>query len=99
MANYILSNKAVDDLTSIWNYTFDAWSENQADKYYDLLLQACNELGASKVSGKHYPEIDSEIFGFRIMQHIVFYRPIKKGKIEIVRILHSKMDLKIRITE
>ena len=99
MANYILSNKAVDDLSSIWNYTFDAWSEKQADKYYNLLFESCQELAGAKVSGKHYPEIDTEIFGFRIMQHIIFYRPIKKDKIEIVRILHSRMDLKNRIME
>ncbi len=35
MANYILTNKAVDDLSSIWNYTFDFWSEQQADIYYN----------------------------------------------------------------
>ena len=99
MANYILSNKAVEDLASIWNYTFDAWSEKQADKYYNILVDSFQELAISKVSGKHYPEIDTEIFGFRIMQHIIFYRAIRKDKIEIVRILHGRMDLKNRITE
>ena len=32
MAKYHFSNKAVEDLSAIWNYTFDAWSEHQADK-------------------------------------------------------------------
>ncbi len=99
MANYILSNKAVEDLSSIWNYTFDTWSERQADKYYNLLLDSCQELANGKISGKHYPEIDNELFGFRIGQHIIFYRNLKKGKLEIVRILYSGMDLKNRITE
>lgn len=31
MAKYKLTNKAVNDLTRIWNYTIDRWSENQAD--------------------------------------------------------------------
>jgi hypothetical protein len=31
MARYKLTNKAVEDLTQIWNYTFNKWSENQAD--------------------------------------------------------------------
>jgi toxin ParE1/3/4 len=99
MANYILSNKAVEDLSGIWNYTVDSWSEKQADKYYNLLLDSCQELAIAKYCGKHYPEIGEEIFGFRIGQHIVFYKPIKKNKIEIVRILHSRMDLMNRITE
>ena len=29
------------DLTEIWNYTVDTWSESQADKYYDELLNFC----------------------------------------------------------
>ena len=99
MANYILSNKAVDDLSGIWNYTFDVWSEKQTDKYYNILLESCQEIASAKVSGRHYPEIDTEIFGCRIMQHIIFYRLTKKDKVEIVRILHSRMDLKDRISE
>ncbi len=38
MAKYKLTDKAVDDLTQIWDYTFDKWTENQADKYYQMLL-------------------------------------------------------------
>ena len=34
MAKHKLTNKAVEDLTEIWNYTYDKWSEYQADKYY-----------------------------------------------------------------
>ena len=99
MTNYIFSNKAVDDISDIWNYTFDVWSERQAEKYYNLLIETCQELGAGKVFGKHYSEIDKEIYGFRIGQHIIFYRTLKINKIEIVRILHSSMDLKNRISE
>ena len=99
MINYIFSNRAVEDISDIWNYTFDVWSELQAEKYYNLLIESCQELGVGKVSGKHYSEIDNEIFGFRVGQHIIFYRTLKKGKVEIVRILHSSMDLKSRISE
>lgn len=41
MANYELSNKAVEDLTNIRNYTYENWSEEQADKYYEMLLGNC----------------------------------------------------------
>jgi len=36
MAEYVLTNKAVADLSDIWNYTFNVWSESQADKYYQM---------------------------------------------------------------
>lgn len=41
MGNYILTNKAVDDLSKIWDYTVEVWLEKQADKYYFMLLDSC----------------------------------------------------------
>lgn len=37
MKNYDISKSAVQDLVDIWNYSFDSWSEEQADKYYQKL--------------------------------------------------------------
>ena len=99
MASYVLSNKAVLDLSAIWEYTVDTWSERQADKYYYMLLDSCQELAEGKISGKIYPEIHPEILGFKAGQHILFYRQISSSKIEIVRILHVQMDLKNRVQE
>jgi toxin ParE1/3/4 len=99
MASYTLTNKAVLDLSAIWTYTVDTWSERQADKYYFMLLDACQDLADGKVAGRNYPEINTEIFGFRAGQHILFYRHAGANTIEIARILHAQMDLKIRIGE
>ena len=99
MANYILTNKAVEDLSKIWDYTFEVWSESQADKYYFMLLDSCQELTDESVSGKNYHEVNEDILGFKVGQHIIFYRKLKGNKIEIARILHSRMDLKSRMQE
>ena len=99
MPKYILTNKAVEDLSTIWNYTFEVWSETQADKYYFMLLDFCQELADNKVSGKNYPEVNESILGLRVGQHVIFYRNNKNGKIEITRILHNRMDLKSRMQE
>lgn len=99
MASYTLTNKAVLDLSAIWEYTFDTWSEGQADKYYFMLLDFCQYLADGKVTGKNYSQINTEILGFRVGQHILFYRKFRSDKIEIVRILHAQMDLKNRIQE
>lgn len=99
MVRYILTNKAVDDLTQIWNYTFDKWSENQADKYYYMLLENCQELASNPNLGKDYSAIIQNLLGFNSGRHIIFYRMIGDNEIEITRILHEQMDLKNRFKD
>lgn len=98
MANYVLTQKAVEDVSKIWAYTFEVWSESQADKYYLIIIGSCEELGDKKVSGKYYPEVHDEILGYKIGQHIILYKYSKSGKVEVARMLHSCMDLKNRLT-
>ena len=44
MAKYSLTNKAVEDLAKIWDYTFEQWFEQQADNYYEMLISNCEEI-------------------------------------------------------
>ena len=46
MAKVNYSKRAVEDLANIWDFTHDEWSERQADKYYMILIQACQEIAA-----------------------------------------------------
>ena len=98
MAKFNLTNKAVEDLSRIWNYTFEKWSEDQADKYYFVLLENCQNIADNPGLGKNYESISTEIFGFKVNRHIIFYRKIDDKSIEITRILHERMDLKNRLT-
>lgn len=98
MAKYLLSNKAVGDLSDIWGYTYETWSERQADKYYSLLLTTCKELARRPDIGKRYDSVFPDLHGYRINQHIVFYLEREDG-IFVVRILHGRMDLKSRLNE
>jgi toxin ParE1/3/4 len=60
------TNNAVNDLTDIWNYTVETWSESQADQYYNLILNACkalvNQPKYSKVYEEIYPELKVKKF-------------------------------------
>jgi toxin ParE1/3/4 len=99
MAKYKLTNKAVDDLAQIWNYSFDKWSENQADKYYKMLLDNCGVVAFNPEIGKNYSIIIENLLGFKAGRHIIFYRKSAADEIEIIRILHEQMDLRNRIKE
>jgi toxin ParE1/3/4 len=65
MSNYKLTNKAVEDLETIWNYTFEKWSEQQADKYYALLIDSCHIIGENPNIGKNYFGVTIELFGLK----------------------------------
>jgi len=99
MARYKLTHKAVDDLTQIWNYTYNKWSEKQADNYYYMLLDNFNEIAGSPDLGKNYSVVTESLLGFKAGRHLIFYRKIADREIEIIRILHEQMDLKSRIKE
>lgn len=42
--NYRLSLEAETDLQSIWLYTFENWSDEQANHYIDLILDEIEYL-------------------------------------------------------
>lgn len=99
MAKYKLTNKAAEDLSNIWEYTFEVWSEQQADKYYSELISICQEIAENPNLGKAYEEISKQLLGIKANRHIIFYRTLNENYVEITRILHERMDLRRRITE
>ncbi len=92
MAKYKLTNKAVEDLANIWNYTFDKWSEKQADKYYEMLIANCKKISENPDLGKKYDKIAKNILGLKTNRHIIFYNKIDANTILVIRILHEEMD-------
>ena len=99
MAKVVLRQEAIDDLNNIWRYTFDEWSEKQADKYYATIEFACTQIGKNPSLGRKYDEIRKNLLGLRMGKHIIFYQVISKDRIEVIRILHERMDLKNTLNE
>jgi len=99
MTKVIFRQEAIDDLNDIWNYTFEQWSENQADKYYASLKFACKEIGENPELGREYSEIRRNLLGLKTGKHIIFYHLISEDKIEVIRILHERMDIKNWLTD
>ena len=94
MFKVIVRQEAINDLNNIWNYTNEKWSENKADKYYETLKFACKEIGINPDLGRQYVGISKNLFGFKSGKHIVFYQLVSEVEIEIIIILHERMDLK-----
>lgn len=97
MAEYKLTNNAVEDLSNIWDYTFKIWLENQADKYYEELISNCQEIAENQNLGRSYEVISEQLLGMTANRHICYWS-LSKSYVEITRLLHERIDLK-RITE
>lgn len=99
MANVVFRQEAINDLRDIWVYTCEEWSECQADKYYATLEFACGQIGINPELGKEYDEISKNLLGLRTGRHIIFYHIVTKDRVEVVRILHERMDLKFKLNK
>jgi toxin ParE1/3/4 len=97
MTKYRLTKEAFSDLEKIWIYTCENFSIKQADKYYKLIISEMERISSNPLSGK---SIDFIKEGYRVSQvksHLIFYMINKDNIIEIVRILHQRMDVENRI--
>lgn len=99
MCKYIISSAAISDLREIWLYTYKTWSSEQADRYYNLLMDEIETLTKSHIQGKDYQHIRKGYKYVRVKSHMIFYRETEDEQIEIIRILHGKMDVDSIIEE
>ena len=96
---YLISEKANQDIEKIWLYTFENWSLEQADRYYNLILDEIEFLSENFESGKSVDYIKKGYRASIVKSHIIFYKKSRKNIVEIIRVLHQKMDIENRIDE
>ncbi len=94
---YRISEKAVQDLEDIWLYTFEAWSQKQADRYYNLLIGEIEYIAKHFEVGKSMGHIRQGYRACKIKSHLIFYRRNEDEVIEVIRILHEKMDIENKL--
>ncbi len=97
---YIISHQANQDLENIWLYTFENWSVEQADRYFELIMDEIEYISINPDSGIDFSSIRKGYYRSRIKSHFIFYRINKKNKVvEIIRILYQRMDFENRLKE
>ncbi|QQR88064.1 MAG: type II toxin-antitoxin system RelE/ParE family toxin [Flavobacteriales bacterium] len=93
-----VSRAAAEDLEGIWNYTVEHWSVEQADRYLHLILDAFDRVQGSLHKGKDFGHVRAGYYGEKAGSHLVFYRVNEaEQSIEIIRVLHGRMDLENRL--
>ncbi len=97
---YKISKEALTDLENIWLYTLESWSTEQADRYYNLLIDEIEYLTENPNSGKDYSPIRKGYFRSKVKSHFIFYRlNLKANELEVIRILHEQMDIESRLND
>ncbi|SFD10355.1 type II toxin-antitoxin system RelE/ParE family toxin [Algibacter pectinivorans] len=94
---YRISKQAIDDLNDIWIYTFNKWSKAQADRYYQLIIEEIEFIADNYQIGKSAEQTRKNYRLTKIKSHVIFYRKVENDIVEIVRILHQRMDVKKRL--
>ena len=97
MALFIISEEALKDIDNIWLYTAENWSLEQADRYYNLILDEIEYISKKFESGSDFGHIRKGYRFSKVKSHLIFYKKSKSGKIEIIRILHERMDIENRL--
>ena len=95
---YVISKKAVSDLEGIWLYTFEKWSVDQADRYYNLIFDEINFICKNINSGKSMGHVRKGYRASKVKSHLIFYR-ILNNTVEVNRILHERMDIESRLND
>jgi toxin ParE1/3/4 len=96
VSGYRLSPRAQADLEDIWDYTVDRWGGGQAERYVrDIYLAveylAVESLVAAPGLARSCDDIRRGYWKYPVGSHVIFFRRYPYG-IDVVRILHSRMD-------
>ncbi|ARJ64937.1 hypothetical protein WV31_04225 [Magnetospirillum sp. ME-1] len=92
MAEYVLSNKAADDLGRIYVYSAQTFGEARADAYFLGLRDCLYSLADNPRLGRPAELATAGLLRHEHGRHIVFYLMETSG-IFVVRILHRGMDV------
>jgi toxin ParE1/3/4 len=87
-----LTREALQDLRDIWAYSTETWGIQQAERYVDAIRSAITGLRDGNVVSQN---AGYGLKGCRKVtcgRHIVFFRE-NETVVEVVRVLHQKMDV------
>ena len=93
MAKYKITNAAQEDLRNIWDYTKNNWSRNQANKYFNQLIAQIEYISQNPHVGQLLLHVRKNYRSLSMKSHRIYYKSVSDNTIEIVRILHQKMDV------
>lgn len=99
MSAFIISEKALEDINNIWIYTAENWSVEQADRYYNLIMDEIEYIVRNFDMARDFGEIRKSYRYSKVKSQLIFFKNDKTNEIEVVRVLHERMDIENRLAE
>lgn len=96
-AGYRISADAIEDLEKIWLYGYDAWSREQADRYYRLIVDEIEYVAKHFDAARNAGHIRKGYRSAKVKSHVIFFKMGTDQVVEIVRVLHERMDIENRL--
>ena len=93
MRRYRVSHRARKDLDDIWLYIARDSIES-ANRFVDLLTDKFPLLADSPRIGRQREDLMPDLRSFPVKNYLIFYRPLGKTGVSIVRVVHGARDLK-----
>lgn len=93
MANksYLLSPKAADDISSIYDYSVEQFGVKTAEEYIFTLNKSFQNLAQTPEIAKKCDFIKPKLRAYTVNSHLVFFKEASHG-ITVIRILHRSMS-------
>lgn len=92
---YLLSPAAQADLEQIWDYTAGRWGVDQAEEYVRELQYVIERVAANPRIGRSCDDIRRGYRKLSAGSHTLFYRLATDGVVNVVRVLHQRMDTEL----
>lgn len=91
-----LRPRARRDLRAIWRYTADRWDAGQADAYLKQVIADIRKLSGADRRTRSADTLYPGLCRIRSGSHVIFFL-IDPDRIDVVRILHERMDFAARL--
>lgn len=92
MMRVLISPAAQADLDGIWRFSVERWGEARAERYILAIRNACEALADGRRSGRPVDHIRPGYRKLSVGSHVLFFRIRDDGAIDVVRILHQRMN-------
>lgn len=99
MSAYVFSPAARIDLEEIWDYSVAQWGEGQAEAYILQIRDACEALASGRRKGRAIDDIRPGYLKLATGAHFLFFRIRSDEIVDIIRILHQRMDVSAHLNE